>query len=369
MRLQTAESVTIGHPDKLCDQISDTILDNYLARDPHARTAVETLASSHGVTVAGEINSTAVLNDDQIERIVRAVIQDVGYTRNNGYDPETIPVRVELTKQSPEIANAVNQKQQGAGDQGIMYGYATDETPELMPLPVVIARTMTRSLEIARSHEILPWLRPDGKAQVTVAYDEHGMVKWIDNIVISVQHDPGISRDDIRHGIYQNVLEPFDAKYTIKEQMLINPSGEWTLGGPATDTGLTGRKLAVDTYGGLIPHGGGAFSGKDPSKVDRSGAYAARQAAVFLVKKRFAARALVQLSYAIGHPTPTSVTVDTFGTNNTNIDDVELAKVLQEAYDFTPAGIITGLDLLKPFYRVTAQHGHFGWSYLPWEKY
>ena len=225
MRLQTAESVTIGHPDKLCDQISDTILDNYLARDPHARTAVETLASSHGVTVAGEINSTAVLNDDQIERIVRAVIQDVGYTRNNGYDPETIPVRVELTKQSPEIANAVNQKQQGAGDQGIMYGYATDETPELMPLPVVIARTMTRSLEIARSHEILPWLRPDGKAQVTVAYDEHGMVKWIDNIVISVQHDPGISRDDIRHGIYQNVLEPFDAKYTIKEQMLINPSG------------------------------------------------------------------------------------------------------------------------------------------------
>jgi len=355
--LFTSESVTEGHPDKVADAISDAVLDHIIAKDPRARVACETLVTTGLAVVAGEITTQTWVD---IPSVVRETIKHIGYTdASYGFDCHTCAVMSTIDKQSPDIAMGVDTG--GAGDQGMMFGYATDETAELMPMPIMLAHRLTHALAARRKDEQLKWLRPDGKSQVTVVYEDHRPVA-VDTIVISTQHDPGISHNKIRKAIIDAVIEPsippelFSKKITFH----INPTGRFVVGGPQGDAGLTGRKIIVDTYGGMGRHGGGAFSGKDPSKVDRSACYAARWLAKHVVAAKLASRCEVQLAYAIGVAQPVSVRVDTFGTGT--VPDSEITRALRQTFDLTPKGIIEALELRKPIYSATSAYGHFGRS-------
>ena len=375
-RLFTSESVTEGHPDKVCDQISDAVLDALLAQDPQSRVACETFATTGIVTLMGEITTEgwADFND-----IARKVILDIGYDSSEKYfDGNTCAVMTAIHAQSPDIAQGVDQAlegreeeagETGAGDQGMMFGYACDETPERMPMAIALSHRLARRLAEVRKNGTLPWLRPDGKTQVTVVYDDDRPVA-VDTIVISTQHAPEISQDEIREAMLKHVIQPvIPAELLGKEtKYYINPTGRFVIGGPAGDTGLTGRKIIVDTYGGYAPHGGGAFSGKDPTKVDRSAAYAARYAAKNIVAAGLARKCQLQLAYAIGVAQPVSILVDTFGTGT--VPDERLTEAVKQVFDFRPAAIIRDLDLRRPIYRQTAAYGHFGRLDLdlPWEK-
>jgi S-adenosylmethionine synthetase len=358
--LFTSESVSEGHPDKMCDQISDAVLDAAIKDDPSARVACETLTKTGLVLVAGEITTTARLD---IEKLVRQVVLDIGYDSSDvGFDGNSCRVINELGEQSPDIAQGVDRtapEDQGAGDQGFMFGYASNETDALMPAPIVYAhRLVERQAKVRKSGEI-PWLRPDAKSQVTFRYEDARPVA-VDAVVFSTQHDPDISQNDLTEAVMESIVKPVlpekwlsaDTKYHI------NPTGRFVIGGPAGDCGLTGRKIIVDTYGGMARHGGGAFSGKDPSKVDRSAAYAARYVAKNIVAARLADRCEIQVSYAIGVAEPTSVTVHTFGTNK--ISEDRISRLVHEHFDLRPYGILQMLDLLRPIYRQTAAYGHFG---------
>jgi S-adenosylmethionine synthetase len=377
----TSESVTEGHPDKVCDQISDAVLDAVLASDPNGRVACETAATTGLVVVFGEITTNTYI---EIPDVVRGVIRDVGYTDSSyGLDYETCGVMVSLKAQSPEIAEGVGVSLEirdgasnldvydriGAGDQGMMIGYACTETPELMPLPISLAHKLARRLAIARKSGQLGWLRPDGKSQVTVEYSQGRPVR-VEAIVISAQHADFVENREIKSGVIQSVINEVVPPELMddKTRILVNPSGRFTLGGPIADAGLTGRKITVDTYGGIARHGGGAFSGKDPTKVDRSGAYAARYVAKNVVAGGLADRFEIQISYAIGVAHPVSIMVETFGTGA--IPDGAIADIVQENFDLRPAAIIDKLDLLRPIYRQTAAYGHFGRDDLdvPWER-
>jgi len=353
--LFTSESVTEGHPDKISDQISDAVLDAALAVDPMARVACETLVTTGLVVVAGEITTNAVID---YTRVARDTIREIGYTRAKfGFDCETCSVLSALDRQSPDIAMGVDTG--GAGDQGLMFGFACNETPELMPLPIQLAHLLARRLAEVRKSGDLPYLRPDGKSQVTVEYRD-GRPFRLEAVVISSQHDPNVSNEQLRAEIEEKVI-----KHTVSPELLdkdtkyhINPTGRFVTGGPQGDAGLTGRKIIVDTYGGYAPHGGGAFSGKDPTKVDRSAAYMARYVAKNIVAAGLADKCLVQLAYAIGVAKPVSVLVDTSGTGR--ISDVALGKLVQEQFELTPRGIIEELKLRRPVYKATAAYGHFG---------
>lgn len=353
--LFTSESVTEGHPDKIADQISDAVLDAILAIDPAARVACETLVTTGLAVIAGEITTSAYVH---LPEIVRQTIDEIGYNDANfGFDAKTCAVISTIDRQSPDISQGVDTG--GAGDQGMMFGYATDETPELMPLPIQLAHALTHRLAVLRKDGSLPWLRPDGKAQVSVVYENHVPVA-VDTVVISTQHDEKIANTKLRQAILRDVIED-----TIPEQFRskkvkhhINPTGRFVVGGPQGDAGLTGRKIIVDTYGGMGRHGGGAFSGKDPSKVDRSACYAARWVAKNIVAAKLARRCEVQVAYAIGVAEPVSVYVQTFGTGS--VDDRAIEAAVNEVFDLTPRGIARDLDLRKPIYRQTAAYGHFG---------
>jgi len=364
-KLFTSESVTEGHPDKLCDQISDAVLDAILTKDPMARVACETATTTGLVLVMGEITTDTYV---PIEHIAREVILDIGYNSAElCFDGNTCAVLTAVHEQSPDIALGVDQM--GAGDQGMMFGFACDETPELMPMPIALAHKLTRRLTAQRKSGALPWLRPDGKSQVTVAYED-GRPVHIDAVVISTQHAPDISHAEIEAQVIAHVIRPvlppelFDGSTRI----FVNPTGRFVLGGPAGDSGLTGRKIIADTYGGYARHGGGAFSGKDPTKVDRSAAYAARYAAKNVVAAGLASRCEIQLAYAIGVAEPVSLLVDTFGTGS--LPDERLAEIVAEAFDLRPAGIIAMLDLRRPIYRATSNYGHLGREDIdaPWER-
>ncbi len=382
-RLFTSESVTEGHPDKICDQISDAILDALLEQDPMSRVACETLTNTGFVMVMGEITTRANVDYAQI---VRDTVREIGYdSSEKGFDADTCAVMVALDKQSPDIAMGVDQALEardaesamsdaeiemiGAGDQGMMFGYATDETDSYMPYSIALAHQLALKLTEVRKNGTLPYLRPDGKTQVTVEYDENGTPVHLDAVVCSTQHDAGATQEQIHADIRRYVLDPVLPKELVDEntKYFINPTGRFVIGGPAGDSGLTGRKIIVDTYGGYARHGGGAFSGKDCTKVDRSAAYAARYAAKNLVAAGFAKRLEIQLSYAIGVAQPTSVMVDTFGTGV--IPDEEIVAVIRKHFDLRPAGIIRMLDLRRPIYKKTAAYGHFGRTdvELPWE--
>lgn len=361
-----SESVTEGHPDKLCDSLSDAILDACLEQDPDARVACEAVAKSNMVLLAGEITTTANIN---MEQIVRDRIKEVGYDdEKKGLDYKTCDVILKVTKQSPNIDQAVSkqdEEEQGAGDQGHMFGYATDETPELFPFSHLMALKLSEKLTEVRKTKVLSWLRPDGKTQVTVEYknDKGNTVPVrIQNILVSTQHDPDISAEDIKNGIMEHVITPVIPKELIddKTEFFINPSGVFIIGGPEADAGLTGRKIIVDTYGGWGAHGGGAFSGKDPSKVDRSGAYAARWIAKSLVANKLCRRVLVQISYSIGIADPLSVHVDTYGTVVEGKTDKDLYNLVVANFNLKPAAIIRDLKLKRAFYKKTASYGHFG---------
>jgi S-adenosylmethionine synthetase len=367
----TSESVSEGHPDKMADQISDAILDAVLKDDPDARVAVETLVKTGMAVVAGELTTTTYVD---LEDVVRNVILDIGYNSSDlGFDGATCAVLNAIGKQSPDIAQGVDsnaEKEQGAGDQGMMFGYASNETESFMPSPIFYAHRMTEKQAELRKSGKLGWLRPDAKSQVTMAYGEDGLPTRIDAVVLSTQHNPEISLADLREAVMEEII-----KTTLPADMLhantlyhINPTGKFVIGGPVGDCGLTGRKIIVDTYGGMARHGGGAFSGKDPSKVDRSAAYAGRYVAKNIVAAGLADRAEVQLSYAIGVTEPTSITVLTFGTGK--VPDTEIEKLVREHFDLTPAGIVRMLDLKRPIYRATAAYGHFGRSgdQFTWEK-
>ncbi|MEQ1693872.1 MAG: methionine adenosyltransferase [Gemmatimonas sp.] len=353
--LFTSESVTEGHPDKIADQISDAVLDAILAVDSDARVACETLVTTGLAVIAGEITTSAYVH---LPEVVRQTIHDIGYNDANfGFDAKTCAVISTIDRQSPDIAQGVDTG--GAGDQGMMFGYATDETPELMPLPIQLAHALTHRLAALRKDGTLPWLRPDGKAQVSVVYENHRPVA-VDTVVVSTQHDEKIANTKLRQAILRDVIEA-----TIPEEFRskkvkhhINPTGRFVIGGPQGDAGLTGRKIIVDTYGGMGRHGGGAFSGKDPSKVDRSACYAARWVAKNIVAAKLANRCEVQVAYAIGVAEPVSVYVQTFGTGMVPDRDIEAA--VREVFDLTPRGIARDLDLRKPIYRATAAYGHFG---------
>ncbi|MEH7387349.1 methionine adenosyltransferase [Bacillus sp. JJ1521] len=381
-RLFTSESVTEGHPDKICDQISDSILDAILANDANARVACETSVTTGLVLVAGEITTSTYVD---IPKIVRETIKGIGYTRAKyGFDYETCAVLTSIDEQSPDIAMGVDQALEaregqmtdeqieaiGAGDQGLMFGYACNETKELMPLPISLAHKLARRLTKVRKDEILPYLRPDGKTQVTVEYDENNNPVRIDTIVISTQHHHEISLEQIQRNLKEHVINPVVPSELIDEntKYFINPTGRFVIGGPQGDAGLTGRKIIVDTYGGYARHGGGAFSGKDPTKVDRSAAYAARYVAKNIVAAGLADRCEVQLAYAIGVAQPVSISVDTFGTGTVS-EDV-LVELVRNHFDLRPAGIINMLDLRRPIYKQTAAYGHFGRNDLdlPWER-
>lgn len=370
--LFTSESVTEGHPDKVADQISDAILDALLEQDSSSRVACETLVTTGLVVVAGEVTSKAYVH---VQDKVREVCQDIGYVGGDmGFDAEGCGVLVSLDRQSPDIAQGVDEgdglfKEQGAGDQGLMFGYAIDETDELMPFSILYAHRLTHRLSVVRKDGTLPWLRPDGKSQVTVRY-ENGKVVHVDTVVVSTQHNEEISHKDLVAAVREEVVGKVipSSLVTDKTRFFINPTGRFVIGGPHGDAGLTGRKIIVDTYGGHGGHGGGAFSGKDPSKVDRSAAYMARYIAKNIVASGAASRAMVQLAYAIGVAEPVSVLVDTFGTGNA--DEKKIAKAVRELFPLKPRGIIDHLDLLRPIYRKTAAYGHFGRE-LPnftWEK-
>jgi S-adenosylmethionine synthetase len=377
-RLFTSESVTEGHPDKLCDQISDAILDALLAQDPESRVACETLATTGLVLVAGEISTRAYVD---IPALVRDTIVQAGYhTSNGGFDGKTCAVLVALDEQSPDIAQGVNnayearaagaaEKETGAGDQGMVFGYATDETPVYLPAPIFYAHALTRKLAEQRRNGTLPWLRPDGKSQVTVEYDGSGQVKRIHTVVLSAQHDAEVSQETLKQGILEQVIQAALPPDLLdgNTKYLINPTGRFHIGGPQGDSGLTGRKIVVDTYGGVGRHGGGAFSGKDPTKVDRSAAYAARWIAKNLVAAGAAKRLEVEIAYAIGVARPVSISVDTFGTGT--IPEEKIVEIIEEAFDLRPDAIIKHFNLRRPIYKQTAAYGHFGRTdiELPWE--
>ena len=372
----TSESVSEGHPDKLADIISDTILDRFLEADPHARVACETFIADDLVVIAGEFRTNPPSLFAEIRKsilgIVRDTLRKVGYTdAETGIDPDNCKIRLQLNHQSQDIARGVDQGEgvTGAGDQGLMFGYATDETPELMPLPISLAHRLVRRQAELRHSGALSWLRPDAKAQVSVRYESNRPI-CIETVVLSTQHAPDISTEEIRKAIISNVINPVipQALYGPKVKYLINPTGRFEIGGPRGDTGLTGRKIIVDTYGGSCPHGGGAFSGKDPSKVDRSGAYMARYIAKNVVAAGFSRRCTVQLAYAIGVVEPVSIHVDLQNTGQ--VDEEELEQVIPRLFDLTPAGIIKTLDLNRPIYAQTAAYGHFGRDDLdlPWER-
>ncbi len=380
-RVFTSESVTEGHPDMVCDQISDAVLDDILASDPHAHVACETFTTTGMVVVMGEITTSHYTD---IPSIVRRTVERIGYTDPAyGFDYRSCAVMTAIDEQSPDIAMGVNQSYEvqqggdsdpldlvGAGDQGMMFGYACDETPEFMPAPLSLAHRLTRRLAQVRKSGELKWVRPDGKSQVTVEYDEEGKVVRCPAIVVSTQHDPDIALKDLREAIVETVIKPIiPAQYIDADtKFFVNPTGRFVVGGPVGDTGLTGRKIIVDTYGGSAAHGGGAFSGKDPTKVDRSAAYMARYAAKNLVAAGLCRKCQIELAYAIGVAHPVSVLVDTFGTGVRS--DEELSKIVERHFDLRPAAIIRDLDLLRPIYEQTAAYGHFGRTDvdLPWEK-
>ena len=381
-RLFTSESVTEGHPDKMCDQISDAILDALMEQDPMSRVACETATTTGMVLVMGEITTNAYID---IQKIVRDTIKEIGYTRGKyGFDAETCGVITAIDEQSTDIAMGVDKALEakehtmseeeidaiGAGDQGMMFGYASDETPEYMPYSIALAHKLSRKLTEVRKNGTLPYLRPDGKTQVTVEYDENGVPARLDAVVLSTQHDPEVTQDQIHKDIKKYVFDAIIPEGMVDEKtkFFINPTGRFVIGGPHGDSGLTGRKIIVDTYGGMARHGGGAFSGKDCTKVDRSAAYAARYVAKNIVAAGLAKKCEIQLSYAIGVAHPTSIMVDTFGTGA--VEDDKLVEIVRENFDLRPAGIIQMLDLRRPIYKQTAAYGHFGRTDidLPWEK-
>src|SRR5690554_2879795 len=383
MRLFTSESVTEGHPDKVCDQVSDAILDALLEQDPAARVAVETLVTTGLVHIAGEVTTDRAYVE--IPQIVREVVRQIGYTSSAvGFDGTSCGVSVSIGQQSPDIAQGVDKAlevredaadldpldMQGAGDQGLMFGYASDETPVLMPTPVWLAHRLAERLALVRKEDIVPGLRPDGKTQVTIAYDGDGPVA-VETVLVSTQHDPEVRQDELREAIKAHVVDPvleLTELDTSHYKLLTNPTGTFVVGGPQGDAGLTGRKIIVDTYGGMARHGGGAFSGKDPSKVDRSAAYAMRWVAKNVVAAGLAKRCEVQVAYAIGKANPVGVFVETFGTEQIPVERIQSA--IREVFDLRPAAIIRDLDLLRPIYRRTAAYGHFGRE-LPeftWER-
>ena len=380
--LFTSESVTEGHPDKMCDQISDAILDALMEQDPMSRVACETCVTTGIVMVMGEITTKAYVD---IQKIVRDTVREIGYTRGKyGFDADTCGVMTSIDEQSADIALGVDKALEakenkmseddieaiGAGDQGMMFGYASDETPELMPYPISLAHKLARKLTEVRKDGTLKYLRPDGKTQVTVEYDENGTPKRLDAVVLSTQHDPDVTQEQIHEDIKKYVFDPIIPEGMVDEntKFFINPTGRFVIGGPHGDSGLTGRKIIVDTYGGMARHGGGAFSGKDCTKVDRSAAYAARYVAKNIVAAGIAKKCEIQLSYAIGVAHPTSIMVDTFGTGK--ISDEKLVEIIRENFDLRPAGIIQMLNLRRPIYKQTAAYGHFGRTDvdLPWEK-
>ena len=377
--LFTSESVTEGHPDKICDQISDAILDTILAQDPNARVACETTVTTGLVSVMGEISTTASFD---IAEVARGVVRDIGYDRAKyGFDCDTCAVITSLDKQSPDIAMGVDcaletrgdgqdELDVGAGDQGMMFGYACDETPELMPLPISLAQKMARRLAEVRKNGTHTYLRPDGKTQVTVEYDADDKPIHIDTVVLSTQHEPTVSLEQIRHDMIEDVIKPTLPSDLFDEntRIFVNPTGRFVVGGPQGDSGLTGRKIIVDTYGGSAPHGGGAFSGKDPTKVDRSAAYAARYIAKNIVAAKLATKCQIQLAYAIGVAQPVSIRVDTFGTGT--VSDDKLSDAVSQVFDLRPSAIIRDLGLRQPIYRQLAAYGHMGREDLgvSWEK-
>ncbi|MCL6516711.1 methionine adenosyltransferase [Alicyclobacillus sp.] len=378
-RLFTSESVTEGHPDKICDQISDAVLDEILAQDPYARVACETAVTTGLVLVAGEITTTCYVD---IPKVVRRTVAEIGYTRAKfGFDAETCAVITSIDEQSPDIAQGVNQALEaregggldveaiGAGDQGLMFGFACDETPELMPLPISLAHQLARRLSVVRKDGTLPYLRPDGKTQVTIEYEGDRPVR-VDTIVISTQHDEHTDLKTIAADLREHVIPAVVPAELLDDRTryFINPTGRFVIGGPQGDAGLTGRKIIVDTYGGYARHGGGAFSGKDPTKVDRSAAYAARYVAKNVVAAGLARKCEVQVAYAIGVAQPVSISVDTYGTGV--IAEDEIVRLIREHFDLRPAAIIRDLDLRRPIFRQTAAYGHFGRNDLdlPWER-
>ena len=367
----TSESVSEGHPDKMADQISDAVLDAILSEDPKARVAVETMVKTGLAIVAGEVTTSAYVD---LEEVVRGVILDIGYDNSDlGFDGATCAVLNGIGKQSPDIAMGVDEgseKEQGAGDQGMMFGYASNETETLMPAPVYYSHRLVEKQAELRKSAALPWLRPDAKSQVTMSYDELGKPKSIDAVVLSTQHNPDISLADLRNSVLEDIIKSVLPADLLHADTLyhINPTGNFVIGGPVGDCGLTGRKIIVDTYGGMARHGGGAFSGKDPSKVDRSAAYAGRYVAKNIVAAGLADRCEVQVSYAIGVAEPTSISVNTMGTGK--LSDTAIEDLVKEHFDLRPKGIVEMLDLLRPIYRPTASYGHFGRTGdgFTWEK-
>ena len=364
-RIFTSESVTEGHPDKICDQIADAVLDDVLSQDPTAKVACEVCATTGLVFVMGEVTTTGYTD---VQRVVREVVNDIGYNRGKmGFDAENIAVIVALDEQSPDIAMGVGDCE-GAGDQGMMFGYACLETEEYMPMPISLAHKLSYQLTKIRKDKYLQELRPDGKTQVSVEYDENNNVVRVDSIVVSTQHSENVTQEWLRNVIIEEVIKPIVPQELLDDntKIYVNPTGRFVIGGPKGDSGLTGRKIIVDTYGGYAPHGGGAFSGKDPTKVDRSASYALRYVAKNMVAAGFASKMQIQIAYAIGVSEPISICVETFGTSK--YSETELIDIIRKHFDLTPKGIIKMLDLRRPIYRNTSNYGHFGRAGLPWEE-
>ena len=368
-RLFTSESVSEGHPDKIADQISDAVLDAILSQDPMARVACESFVKTGMVLVGGEITTSAWVD---IEELVRQTVRDIGYVHSDmGFDANSCAVLSAIGKQSPDINRGVDRKdpkELGAGDQGLMFGYATNETEVLMPAPITYAHRLVKRQSEVRKNGVLPWLRPDATSQITFAYDSEGKIQGIDAVVLSTQHREDIEHDQLVEAVQEEIIKPVLPKEWLNHntKYFINPTGRFVIGGPMGDCGLTGRKIIVDTYGGMARHGGGAFSGKDPSKVDRSAAYAARYVAKNIVAAGLADRCEIQVSYAIGVAEPTSISVETFGTGK--LDESHLIKLVRQFFDLRPYGLIEMLDLKRPIYQATAAYGHFGREEFPWEK-